>query len=112
MDAESRARMVAPWLPSEEEWLSGGVVEGLPETVADGLYAAAEGAVTAALSGAQGAESLTTEQVAQIVAETVRIVQESGSTTQVGTQFTGDVTIQGAQATDTITALAEQLAKA
>lgn len=111
-DADGRARMVAPWLPSEEEWLAAlGPIKDLPETVGDKLYMDTVGEVVVP-AGPTPSEEARAQQMAESLSRAVADILLTQQGTNVETQFTGDVTISGAQATDTINALAEHLARA
>lgn len=98
---------------------AGKTIEGLPETVAEGLYARlmkapVAGAVESAQSGVlrqQQAQAQEAENMSSMVAQLLNPAGRAKGTTTVGTQFTGDVTINSAKADSLVDALGNQLLK-
>ena len=99
---------------------AGRAIEGLPETVAEGRYARlmnapVAGAVESAQSGVlrqQQAQSRAAENMSSMVAQLLNPAgRGKGTTTTVGTQFTGAVTINSAKADSLVDALGNQLLK-
>lgn len=98
---------------------AGKTIEGLPETVAEGRYARLMNApVAGAVESAQSAvmrqqrvQAQAVESIGSAVAQLLNPADRGEGTTTVGTQFTGDVTINSAKADSLVDALGNQLLK-
>lgn len=94
-----------------------GLIEGLPDTVVDGYYERALGAVVpGAVDAARRSAAVVGQQAAEVAAReaTLRLATANTTpapTTTVGTQFTGAVTVNGARADRLVDDLRRELIK-
>lgn len=85
-----------------------GLPTGLPDTVVDGIYNAA-GAEQAAADGiSRNSQANSTAELAGILS---KMLSNSGDTTNVNTQFTGEVTVQSVKADNLVKQLEKTLAR-